>query len=166
MSNISKALAAIFKEKKRLRQITQKKLADKVGCDQSFISVMLNGERPIKSDMLERICAALGVKLSDLENWSPELAEIRFSGASKDQSKGVTVSGSVSGNAVVGNAIVGSNNSSVVVRNGVVRNGQENVLSDEAAELLQIYKSLDLRRRVKILDLAVTLKEEAEKGTP
>ena len=43
------------------------------------MSSMLNGDRRISSQMLEKICAALGVKLSDLENWNPELAEIRFS---------------------------------------------------------------------------------------
>ena len=41
--------------------------------------MMLNGDRRISSQMLERICAALSIKLSDLENWNPELAEIRFS---------------------------------------------------------------------------------------
>jgi DNA-binding Xre family transcriptional regulator len=160
MSKISDALCAIVNEKKKLRQITKYELARRVGCSSGFMSQMLNGDKRINDNMLERICNALEIKLSDLENWSPELAEIRFSGASKDQSKGVMVSGTVSGNAVVGSAIVGSNNSSVVVRNGVVRNGQENTLSDEAAELLRIYKSLDVKLRMKLLESAFSLEEQ------
>jgi len=80
MSNISEALLAIVKEKKRLGQkITQVELARKMGCHQSFISGMLKGDKRINADMLEKLCAALEIKLSDLENWNPELAEIRLS---------------------------------------------------------------------------------------
>ena len=78
MSNISEALAAIVNKKKRLRQITKGELAKMVGCSSGFMSEMLNGDKRISDTMLEKICSALGVKLADLENWSPELAEIRF----------------------------------------------------------------------------------------
>ena len=80
MSNISEALLAIVKEKKRLGQkITQVELARKMGCHQSFVSGMLKGDKRINADMLEKFCVALEIKLSDLENWNPELAEIRLS---------------------------------------------------------------------------------------
>jgi len=84
MSNISEALAAIVKQKKKLGQTNQSKLAKMVGCTQGFISGMLGGDKPIKAVMLEKICAALEIKLSDLENWNPELAEIRFSQGSAE----------------------------------------------------------------------------------
>ena len=45
MSNISEALLAILKEKKRSRQINQKELAKKVGCNQGFMSEMLRGDK-------------------------------------------------------------------------------------------------------------------------
>jgi len=155
MSNIREALVAIVKEKKKLRQITQNELARRVGCHQSHISEMLSGDRRISSEMLEKICAALGVKLSDLEQWSPELAEIRFSDASKGQSQALSVSGSVSGNAIVGNAIVGSSNGSVAARNS-----KEQILSAEAAELVRIYESLDVKLRMKLLESAFSLEEQ------
>ena len=79
MSKISEALWAIVNEKKRLRQITQSELAKRVGCASGFMSEMLRGDKRISDDMLVKLCSALEIKLSDLENWSPELAEIRLS---------------------------------------------------------------------------------------
>ena len=61
-------------------------------------------------------------------------------------------------NTVSGNGIAfahGVNHGSVIIRDG-----QGKQLSDEAGELLRIYELLDLKRRLKILDLAVTLEEE------
>ena len=81
MCNIREALSAIVAEKKKLRQITKRELARRVGCASGFMSEMLNGDKRISTEMLEKICAALGVKLSDLENWNSELAEIRFTAA-------------------------------------------------------------------------------------
>jgi len=80
MSNISDALLAIVKGKKGLGQkITQVELAKELGCSQGHLSGMLRGDKPIKADMLEKFCVVLDLKLSDLENWNPELAEIRLS---------------------------------------------------------------------------------------
>ena len=80
MSNISDALLAIVKGKKGLGQkITQVELAKELGCSQGQLSGMLRGDKPIKADMLEKFCVVLEIKLSDLENWNPELAEIRLS---------------------------------------------------------------------------------------
>ena len=69
----------IVNEKKRLRQITQSELAKRVGCASGFMSEMLRGDKRISDDMLVKLCSALEIKLSDLENWSPELAKIRHS---------------------------------------------------------------------------------------
>ena len=33
---------------------------------------MLKGEKRISTEMLEKFCAALGIKLSDLEQWTPD----------------------------------------------------------------------------------------------
>ena len=172
MDKIRQAIVAIVNEKKNLRQTTQVALAKEIGCSPNYLSMMLNGDRRISSQMLVRICDALGVKLSDLENWNPELAKIRFS--TDNATKDVVVSGSVAGNNILGvnfgTTGTGVNYGPGVARNrqddarSVARHGQERSLSAEAAELLRIYESLDLRRRVKILDLAVALEEDAEKG--
>jgi len=65
----------------------------------------------------------------------------------------ISVSGSVSGS----NTIVGSTQNSVIIGNG-----QERYLSSEATELLNIYESLDPRKRHKIFDLALKLENEME----
>ena len=63
------------------------------------------------------------------------------------------VSSTVGGNGIA--FAHGVNHGSVIIRHG-----QEKPLSDEAGELLRIYETLDLKRRLKILDLAVKLEEE------
>ena len=81
MSNIREALVKIVEA----RNITQKALAESVGSTQGNVSNLLNGKRRINHELLEKICDALGVKLSDLENWNPELAEIRFTAANNGE---------------------------------------------------------------------------------
>lgn len=79
MSKIRAALNAIYKDKKELGLITQKTLAQRMNCSQSAISQYLSGESAMSAEVIEAFCAALGVKISDLEHWNPQLAEIRFS---------------------------------------------------------------------------------------
>ena len=77
MSKILDALNAIYKEKKKLDGVTQKIIAERLEVTQSAVSQYLKGDTGITIEMLEKLCAALEIKLSDLENWNPELAEIR-----------------------------------------------------------------------------------------
>ena len=79
MGKILDALNAIYKSKKRLDGLTQKELGKKLGVAQPAVAQYLKGDTGITIELLERFCDALNVKLSDLENWNPELAEIRFS---------------------------------------------------------------------------------------
>jgi len=79
MSNILEALNAIVKEKKKFERITQKLIAERMGTSQPAVTQYLKGDTGITIELLEKFCAALEIKLSDLENWSPELAEIRLS---------------------------------------------------------------------------------------
>lgn len=60
-----------------------------------------------------------------------------------------------SGN-IAGGAFVQSTNSGTVY----VRDGGEHALSAEAAELLRIYETLDIKRRMRLLDSAFSLDEE------
>ena len=73
----------------------------------------------------------------------------------KNLPENISVSGNVAGN----NNIVNSNTGSVVIRNG-----QERPLTSEATELLNIYESLDPRKRHKIFDLALKLEDEMKES--
>jgi len=77
MSKILDALNAIYKEKKKLAGVTQKIIGERLGVAPSAVSQYLSGDTGITIVLLEKFCAALEIKLSDLENWNPELAEIR-----------------------------------------------------------------------------------------
>jgi len=78
MGEIRDAIVDIINKKKNLREITQRELAKKLGCSPPFLCSMLKGDRRISADMLVKLCSALEIKLSDLENWNPELAKIRL----------------------------------------------------------------------------------------
>ena len=79
MSKILEALNAIYKEKKKLEKLTQKTIAERMGTSQPAVTQYLKGDTGITIELLEKFCVALEIKLSDLENWNPELAEIRLS---------------------------------------------------------------------------------------
>lgn len=76
-------------------------------------------------------------------------------------SKSITtnVSGSITGNNN-NNNIVSSNLGSVVIHN----DGQESPLSDEATKLIEIYNTLDVKKRHRLLDLAFTLEDEMKEN--
>jgi transcriptional regulator with XRE-family HTH domain len=67
MGRIQEALSCIVAQQKELGVITQKKLAKSVGCSQSMISDLLNGEKRLSDAWIERICDAIGITLSDLD---------------------------------------------------------------------------------------------------
>ena len=124
---------------------------NELGTSQITVSQMELGNRKPSAETMKTIAQHLGTTVAEI------YAEVdRLNGASGD----IMVSGTVSGNAVVGSAIVGSNNSSVVVRNGGVRNGQERIHSKEIAELVRIYESLDVKLRMKLLESAFSLEEQ------
>jgi len=80
MSYISETFAEIFKKKQQKSRMTQTELGKIVGCDQTHISGMFNGKKPINDRMIEKLCAVLGLKitLTDLDNSNPEQAVIWF----------------------------------------------------------------------------------------
>jgi len=149
MSRIEFTLGTVIRLMREQRGLGQTDL----GIHKMMISKIERGEttKPAKKTM-DRIAKSLGVTVEEI------YAEVdRLNGLSAGDLSGDVVG---FGNNILGsNNIVGSNYGSVAARPG-----QERAISDEAAELVRIYKSLDLRGRVKILDLAVTLKEAAEKG--
>lgn len=66
MGKIREAIEAIYKDRKELGLITQKAIASKLGCSQSFVSEMLSGEKHMNDEVIEAFCDALGVDLAAL----------------------------------------------------------------------------------------------------
>jgi len=63
----------------------------------------------------------------------------------------------IDGNVTGGAVVQGSSHSSVVVHNG-----GERALTEEEAELLRLFNAVDVKRRMKLLNLAFSLEEEAK----
>ena len=114
----------------------QNDLADSIGISGRTVSAWKNRGTDPPSNLAPAIAAFLGVSLEWLLTGEEHI-------------KGVQMTGPVSGSAVVG-----SNHGSVIVRNG-----QEHILSEEAAELLRLYESFDFRRRIKFLEFGLNLEE-------
>jgi hypothetical protein len=66
------------------------------------------------------------------------------------------------GNVAVANSafVQGTNSGTLIVRNG----GEGHVLSNEAEELLRIYETLSVRRRMELLNKAFALDEEESRN--
>lgn len=67
MSRIREAIAAIFDDQKEIGAINQTKLARAIGCRPGYVSLLLSGQRRLNEDLIEKMCDALGVTLSDLD---------------------------------------------------------------------------------------------------
>jgi len=118
---------------------TQKEFADFLGITQQTVNTWkTRGSNP-PSELIYLIADFFSVSIEWL-----------LTGESPHKGT-VHVSGSVSN----GSVVQGVNNG-----NFVVHNGQERGLSDEAAELLRIYESLDVKKRMNLLKVAFELEEE------
>jgi len=75
-----------------------------------------------------------------------------------DTSAGNTINGDISGVGVAGNVYGGTLQN---VNNGssLAADSQQQTISDEAAELLRVYNSLDVKKRMKLLEAAFSLEE-------
>jgi transcriptional regulator with XRE-family HTH domain len=128
----------------RLAEIVdgQKRLAEALGISPKTISAWKTRATSPPSKYIPQIAEFIGVSVDWLVTGEG------YSGGS------VHVAGPVSHGAVV----AGVNHGRVVTRQG----GRERVLSVESGELLRLYDSLDIKRRLKLLELAVLLSEEKE----
>ncbi len=69
-----------------------------------------------------------------------------------------SLSSNVIGGDVTGGTVVqGTHHSSVVIHNG-----NERTLTDEEVELLRLFNAVDVKRRMKLLNLAFSLEEETK----
>ncbi len=55
--------------RRAMLKMTQGRLARAVGINQSYISLIENGERQLTDDLLKKISEALGCKPDDLTKW-------------------------------------------------------------------------------------------------
>ena len=58
-----------IKVRRAIVEISQVKLAKAVGVNQSYISMIENGDQIPSTDLLQKISVVLGCKLDDLTRW-------------------------------------------------------------------------------------------------
>ena len=116
---------------------TQGDLSNAIGISGRTISAWHTRGSDPPSNLIPAIASFLGVSVEWLLT-------------GEERPRGFTLSGTMTGN-----AIVASNHGSVIVRNGI-----ESLLSEEAGELLRVYETLDIRRRMRLLESAFALEEE------
>lgn len=139
MVNINKRLFDLLYQSRR----TQKDLAEALGISERNVSSWkMRGSDP-PANLIVGIAAFFGISV-----------ECFLTGEEHATASNV-VGGNVNAGAVVQQ---GSSNSHVFVSGG---GSGKRTLSDEESELLRLFSSLDLKRRIKILDLAFKLEDEA-----
>lgn len=137
--NINKRLFDLLYQSRR----TQKDLAEALGISERNVSSWkMRGSDP-PANLIVGIAAFFGISV-----------ECFLTGEEHATASNV-VGGNVNAGAVVQQ---GSSNSHVFVSGG---GSGKRTLSDEESELLRLFSSLDLKRRIKILDLAFKLEDEA-----
>ena len=75
MGKIQEGLKAIIEDRKEMKGLTQKALARMMGAKPAMVSALLNGERRLNEDWIEKFCAALEITLGDLEAPTPRIPE-------------------------------------------------------------------------------------------
>lgn len=137
--NLNKRLFDLLYQSRR----TQKDLAEALGISERNVSSWkMRGSDP-PANLIVGIAAFFGISV-----------ECFLTGEEHATASNV-VGGNVNAGAVVQQ---GSSNSHVFVSGG---GSGKRTLSDEESELLRLFSSLDLKRRIKILDLAFKLEDEA-----
>jgi DNA polymerase V len=78
MGRIQAGMKAIFEYRKETQGLTQKRLSELVGATPAMVSSLLNGDRRINEDWIEKFCDVLGVTLGDIERPSDWALEPRL----------------------------------------------------------------------------------------
>lgn len=124
--------------------ITAYKLSKDLGISETLISQWKNGRQVPKYDSIKILCQYFDVSSDYILGMT-------------DNPNTRSITNNVSG-IMSGNNVVGSNGGSFTMKNPQVN--QEYQISDEAKEILRIYESLDVRKRMKLLNTAFSLEEE------
>lgn len=112
--------------------ITQEELGKKVGVTKATINKYESGVvLNMKRPTIERIAEVLGVEPGYLMGWTDNTTTVQTN-----------------------NGVIGQNSGMVTINNS------ERTLSKEELELLRIYGTLDVKRRMKLLQTAMELEEE------
>lgn len=112
--------------------ITQEELGKKVGVTKATINKYETGVvLNMKRPTIERIAEVLGVEPGYLMGWTDNTTTVQTN-----------------------NGVIGQNSGMVTINNS------ERTLSKEELELLRIYGTLDVKRRMKLLQTAMELEEE------
>jgi transcriptional regulator with XRE-family HTH domain len=120
-------------EQMKIKNVNAKELSDYAGLNNSAITEWKKGKSKPSSDAI--------IRLADYFN------------VSADYLLGRTHESTFTASNISNSAVVQSvNNSSVTVNNG-----SEQLLSDELSELIRIYNSLDVKKRMKMLQFAFSL---------
>ena len=119
------------------RRISQKEFAEAVGANPRSVSSWRTRRTDPPVNLICKIAEFLGVSVEWL-----------LSGEEHSQSP-IVNNGAVSGN-------LGPNSDSIYVINS-----NEHMLSEECSELVQVYKALDIRNRIKLLDYAFKIADNS-----
>jgi SOS-response transcriptional repressor LexA/DNA-binding Xre family transcriptional regulator len=71
MGVIQERIAAIVTARSKLGELSQRELAKALGCSQTTVSYLLNGQRGLSEKWIEKFCRILNVTLSDLDKPEP-----------------------------------------------------------------------------------------------
>ena len=129
-----------FREILQKESITAYRIAKDTGISQGLMSEYNKGEKIPTVQNLVKIADYLGCSVDYLL------------GRTDDP---LPLSNIIGGDVTGGTVVQATHHSSVVVHNG-----GERPLTDEEAELLRLFNAVDVKRRMKLLNLAFTLEEE------
>ncbi len=123
------------------KKLSKNKLLDNIGLGKSLFDNMKKGKIP-SIDRVTRIADYFGCSVDYLLGRTDE----------------PSLSSNVIGGDISGGTVVqGTHHSSVVIHNG-----NERTLTDEEVELLRLFNAVDVKRRMKLLNLAFSLEEETK----
>lgn len=133
-------MASRIKSRAKVQKIALRTMLDDLELGVNLISQLAKGQN------------VSGVNFARIADYLNCSVDYLLGRTDEPSSTSNVIGGSVNGGAVV----QGSHHSSVVVHNG-----GERELTAEEAELLRLFNAIDVKRRMKLLNLAFSLEEEA-----
>ena len=144
-----------IKNTRKKNKLTQTELAEKIGVHEVTVRTWENTDKGPNLTVMPFLAAALNTTVAYLvgETDDPKRPEPALPTESSETTTNIAVG--VSSPAFV----QGVNHGSLIATNRC-----EQILSDEASELVRIYGLLDVKRRIDLLSKAFALENEAQKS--